>query len=597
MHPVEARRQLLRLPPPARLGLGHVQGADAHAQRPLVQHLVVLEVVQQRRGHVVGVAGQEHRRPGHAHDARARQARQERGEQRPVLSPLRQHQLAPALPGGHQRHERTAQHERHPAPFQQLERVGGEEQPVEDEEGAEHPERRPARPAELAAEHHGRQHGGAQEGARHRDAVGRRQRVAAAEREHQHEHAGQQGRVDLGHVDLALLGLAGVAHRHARQQVELHALPGDGVCPGDQRLAGDHGGQRGERHERQAQCLGGEQVERVLGRHRVAQHQRALAEVVQRQARQDEEQPRQADRPRAEVAHVGVERLGAGDGQHHRAERNKGEPAVAQAEGHGVVRRERAQHRRVARDAGRPQHTEGCEPQHHHRAEHPADAAGAAALRREQRDDHRDRGRQHEPLQPGGGHLQPFHRRKHRDRRRDHPVAEQQAGAGDPDQRQPCAGARAHGDTLGQDHQGQDAALAAVVGAHDEQDVLDRDDQHQRPEDQRQQAEDLPLGGGVAVQQVEAGLEGVERAGADVAIHHPQHPQQRAELGSRPARRHGVGNTVHGHALRVLLRWGRPGRRPGETSKASRGKAAKGTGLGRDRRRRMHERLMAGCLR
>jgi len=117
-----------------------------------------------------------------------------------------------------------------------------------------------------------------------------------------------------------------------------------------------------------------------------------------------------------------------------------------------------------------------------------------------------------------------------------------------------------HGNALGQNHQSQDAAFAAVVGAHDEQDVFDRDDQHQRPEDQRQQAKNLPFGGGVAVQQVEAGLEGVERAGADVTVHHPQHPQQYAELGGRPARRQGVSNTVHGHAPPVLLRWKPPRR-------------------------------------
>ena len=39
-------------------------------------------------------------------------------------------------------------------------------------------------------------------------------------------------------------------------------------------------------------------------------------------------------------------------------------------------------------------------------------------------------------------------------------------------------------DPLRQRHQRQDAALAAVVGAHDQQDVFYRDDQHERPEDQ-----------------------------------------------------------------------------------------------------------------
>ena len=71
---------------------------------------------------------------------------------------------------------------------------------------------------------------------------------------------------------------------------------------------------------------------------------------------------------------------------------------------------------------------------------------------------------------------------------------------------------------LGQRHQRQHAALAAVVGAHDEQHVLDGDDQDQRPQDQRQQAEHVLRRDGEAVRLAEAFLQRVERAGADVAV-------------------------------------------------------------------------------
>ena len=43
---------------------------------------------------------------------------------------------------------------------------------------------------------------------------------------------------------------------------------------------------------------------------------------------------------------------------------------------------------------------------------------------------------------------------------------------------------------LDQRDQGHDAALAVVVGAHDERHVLDRDDDRDRPEDERQHAVD-----------------------------------------------------------------------------------------------------------
>ena len=47
------------------------------------------------------------------------------------------------------------------------------------------------------------------------------------------------------------------------------------------------------------------------GRGRVAQHERALAEVVQRQRRQHQVEPGALDGRAAEMAHVGIERFGA----------------------------------------------------------------------------------------------------------------------------------------------------------------------------------------------------------------------------------------------------------------------------------------------
>ena len=67
--------------------------------------------------------------------------------------------------------------------------------------------------------------------------------------------------------------------------------------------------------------------------------------------------------------------------------------------------------------------------------------------------------------------------------------------------------------------QREDSALAAVVGSHDEDDVLDRDDEAEEPDDQRQDAVDVGrrrrdrmlLRG-------EALLKRVQRARADVAV-------------------------------------------------------------------------------
>ena len=78
-----------------------------------------------------------------------------------------------------------------------------------------------------------------------------------------------------------------------------------------------------------------------------------------------------------------------------------------------------------------------------------------------------------------------------------------------------------------QGQHGHHAALAVVVGAHDQDGVLERDNQDQRPEDERDGA------GDALRRQCAAGVgglfEGIKRACADVAVHDPE----RGEGGTR----------------------------------------------------------------
>ena len=64
-------------------------------------------------------------------------------------------------------------------------------------------------------------------------------------------------------------------------------------------------------------------------------------EVVEGERGEDDEEPGEADGRPAEVAHVGVERLGAGDRQHHRAHGDEGDERVLGDEHQRVRRRER----------------------------------------------------------------------------------------------------------------------------------------------------------------------------------------------------------------------------------------------------------------
>jgi hypothetical protein len=74
-------------------------------------------------------------------------------------------------------------------------------------------------------------------------------------------------------------------------------------------------------------------------------------------------------------------------------------------------------------------------------------------------------------------------------------------------------------------HQRQDAAFTVVVGAQHVAEVLDRDDDRHRPEDQRQHTEHVRFGRRDAVRAVQAVTYRVQRARADVA----EHDAQRAE--------------------------------------------------------------------
>jgi hypothetical protein len=88
-------------------------------------------------------------------------------------------------------------------------------------------------------------------------------------------------------------------------------------------------------------------------------------------------------------------------------------------------------------------------------------------------------------------HFQPLDRRQHRHRGCDDGIAVEQGGTEDAERRhQPENPRRRIRRAQRQRRQRHDAALAPVVGAHDEEDVLQRDGDRQRPEDQRQDSED-----------------------------------------------------------------------------------------------------------
>ncbi len=109
--------------------------------------------------------------------------------------------------------------------------------------------------------------------------------------------------------------------------------------------------------------------------------------------------------------------------------------------------------------------------------------------------------------------------RQHRHGRRDHQIAVEQGGrehAEHDDSARPPFLARQRPVDEGEECEA--AALALVVGAHDDRDIFQGHDDHHRPEDETQDAVDMQLVGDQRVVARKGLAEGVNRRGADVAV-------------------------------------------------------------------------------
>ena len=303
-----------------------------------------------------------------------------------------------------------------------------------------------------------------------------------------------------------------------RQESELHGLIGERVGAGDHRLAGDDGGRRGKPDHGKEGPLRIEQVERVLERLWACQQERPLTEIIEGERRQRHEQPGGLDRASAEMAEIGIERLAAGHGKKHRAKRGEPDPAVAPQEHHAVGWIERGKHAGILRDMGNAAECKRDEPDKRDRAEESRDPRRAVRLHREEAEQDQHGERDDIVFERRRGDLQAFDRRQHRDRRRDQGVAIEERGADDAEQDD--GEALAADRAIGERHQRERAAFAVIVGAEQDQHIFDGDDQDQRPDDERQDAEDHRLERSLAASRrgMHGFAQGIERARADVAI-------------------------------------------------------------------------------
>src|SRR5215469_811429 len=138
------------------------------------------------------------------------------------------------------------------------------------------------------------------------------------------------------------------------------------------------------------------------------------------------------------------------------------------------MRAERSQDVGSANDTAQAEHADDQEPEQHQGSEDVADKSRSLALNQKQADQDRNAHRYHGGRELGCIELETLDGAKHRDRRCDDPITIEKSSANQADYHQGSAPAAASGMTnIEERQQCDDAALATVVGAHDQDGIFE----------------------------------------------------------------------------------------------------------------------------
>ena len=154
-----------------------VFGDDGQDDIVLMQHLVVLQAVQQRGGRAFRCCGEEHGRAGNAWRRLFLQRLDQRLDRHLEPPCLGGEDARAPAPGEHDGDEQAADQERHPAALRHLEQIGNQEGEVDQDERQHQRQRRPERPVPHAPDHDEAHQTVDQHGAGDGDAIGGCERV------------------------------------------------------------------------------------------------------------------------------------------------------------------------------------------------------------------------------------------------------------------------------------------------------------------------------------------------------------------------------------------------------------------------------------
>ncbi len=241
-----------------------------------------------------------------------------------------------------------------------------------------------------------------------------------------------------------------------------------------------------------------EAVERILNRaFALLQNQRALAKVVNDQARENDQRPGVPNRSATEMAHVGVEGFAPGDTENDRAQNEKARAAVHAKELKRIGWIRGFENAWISKDPRKSCGRDDNKPDESGRAEDRADARSSATLNHEQADQNRDRKRHDIGIECRCGDLQTFDRGENRNGRCNEAIAVKQRRADeahDHDHGRAIAAAmiagfgiffrggagvgifHAHRFAEEQGQEGHDSTFASVIRAKNEDQIFDADD-------------------------------------------------------------------------------------------------------------------------
>ena len=154
-----------------------------------------------------------------------------------------------------------------------------------------------------------------------------------------------------------------------------------------------------------------------------------MSEVVGEQSGQHEQEPGKPNRSFAEVSHISVKSLGAGDRQHHCSEEYECCAPVVSKKLNAIPWIRCRQNLGRLHYLAQSKSGDGHEPYDHHRTKDLTDARCAVLLEEEECGKDGNRERNHQMLRLRRDDLDAFDRAQHRDSGRDYSVTVKQRGA------------------------------------------------------------------------------------------------------------------------------------------------------------------------